>query len=154
MLSGQPKKNQDSDSAVLANQICTPKIIIHLGSSWIRGSCHLWNKCKEAIPSNWSCLRCLIYGSLQFYIIFFIPRLVKQVEKSSRTRKKQPCPRNKDGKQQDQNSYEKCQGPEKCHLIATKRGKESFHYDLIRIAVIKPRRSNNLLSKKIVAYKH
>ena len=45
----------------------------------------------------------------------------------SRTRKEQPCPRNKDGKQQNYNSDAKCQGPEKGHLIATKRGKESFH---------------------------
>jgi len=46
---------------------------MNVGSSWIRGACHLWNGCKEAIPCNWCCLRYFIYTSLQFYTIFFTP---------------------------------------------------------------------------------
>lgn len=38
-----------------------------VGSSWIRGACHLWFRCKEAFPNDWSCLR---------YFIFYLFRML------------------------------------------------------------------------------
>jgi hypothetical protein len=54
--------------------ITRPNEFVHihmtLGSSWIRGACYLRNRCKEAIPSNWSCLRYFIV-----LVCNFIPSL-------------------------------------------------------------------------------